>query len=261
MDIERLKELADCDVFIGGNPIVADRAQETLRTLIDEAIARQSVKSDIGETSDGYHTFNELYEHRTALFATLCNMRSDISWKSMKHDDGTMYDGMFIAGIETPDGQYTYHCDMKYLYMFAYTQEVDKAPPYDGHQPKDYPRLLGLSESSLYRQKRQSAITEDVQRAIGDLLDMKERWCADSTDNDAISIDLAITALQAYQPWVSVEDRLPEDTRAVLVWDPLYENRYTMYWKEGQWFFFGGSGEVDCNITHWKPLPESPKGE
>lgn len=38
MDIERLKELADCDVFIGGNPIVVDRAQETLRKLIDEAI-------------------------------------------------------------------------------------------------------------------------------------------------------------------------------------------------------------------------------
>ena len=37
MDIERLKELADCDVFIGGNPIIVDRAQETLRTLIDEA--------------------------------------------------------------------------------------------------------------------------------------------------------------------------------------------------------------------------------
>lgn len=129
--------------------IILDNIEElVVAYLID---SRQSVKSDIGETSDGYHTFNELYEHRTALFATLCNMRSDISWKSMKHDDGTMYDGMFVAGIETPDGQYTYHCDMKYLYMFAYTPEVDKAPPYDGHQPKDYPRLLGLSESSLYR--------------------------------------------------------------------------------------------------------------
>lgn len=42
MDIERLKELADCDVFIDGNPIVADRAQETLRTLIDEAIETET---------------------------------------------------------------------------------------------------------------------------------------------------------------------------------------------------------------------------
>ena len=47
---------------------------------------------------------------------------------------------------------------------------------------------------------RQSVTSEDVQRAIGDLLDMKEHWCADSTDNDAISIDLAIAALQQYQP-------------------------------------------------------------
>ena len=46
---------------------------------------------------------------------------------------------------------------------------------------------------------RQSVTNEDVQRAIGDLLDMKEHWCADRTDNDAISIDLAIAALQQYQ--------------------------------------------------------------
>ena len=47
---------------------------------------------------------------------------------------------------------------------------------------------------------RQSVKSEEVQEAIGDLMDMKEHWCADSTDNDAISIDLAITALQAYEP-------------------------------------------------------------
>ena len=132
MDIERLKELkAEFEQVRKYNDrhCMSTVIEDDVIALIDEDIARQSVKSDMGETSDGYHTFNELYEHRTALFATLCNMRSDISWKSMKHDDGTMYDGMFIAGIETPDGQYTYHCDMKYLYMFAYTPEVDKAPP------------------------------------------------------------------------------------------------------------------------------------
>lgn len=35
-----------------------------------------------------------------------------------------------------------------------------------------------------------------IKIAIGDLLDMKEHWCADSTDQDAISIDLAIDALR-----------------------------------------------------------------
>lgn len=61
--------------------------------------------SGIGDLSDGYHTFNELYHHRALLFATICNLNPDKAWKSMKHHDGTMYDGMFIVGIETTLGR------------------------------------------------------------------------------------------------------------------------------------------------------------
>ena len=196
MDIERLNELRKRLEY---NSELEDEEIENLWELIDEAIARQSVKNDIGETSDGYHTFNELYEHRTALFATLCNMRSDISWKSMKHDDGTMYDGMFIAGIETPDGQYTYHCEMKYWYMFAMTKEIEKAPSYDGHLPKDYPRLLGLSESSLYRQNRQSVKSEDVSEAISWAQGMEILYEEKQMPECADCAKTAVVALQEYQ--------------------------------------------------------------
>ena len=99
----------------------------------------------VGEFSDGYHTFNELYEHRTALFATICNLLPERSWKSFKHADGSMFDGMFIAGILTPQGQYTYHCEEKYLYMFAKTPEIDQAPEWDGHRPEDFTRLLSIN--------------------------------------------------------------------------------------------------------------------
>lgn len=34
------------------------------------------------------------------------------SWKSLHHHDGTMYDGMFIVGIDTPAGPATYHYDV-----------------------------------------------------------------------------------------------------------------------------------------------------
>lgn len=41
-----------------------------------------------GEISDGYHTFDELYEHRTAIFAAifaaLCKAHPENSWKSWK---------------------------------------------------------------------------------------------------------------------------------------------------------------------------------
>ena len=64
--------------------------------------------------SDGYHTFKELYEHRVTLFIALANTHCDLLnelydktettsprlfpfWKALKHEDGTMYDGWFIA--------------------------------------------------------------------------------------------------------------------------------------------------------------------
>ena len=89
---------------------------------------------DISEVSDGYHTFNELYHHRALLFASLVNMDPENAWKSTQHEDGTMFDGMFIVGIQTDVGHATYHYDMKYWNMF-HCKEIDKAPPFDGHTP------------------------------------------------------------------------------------------------------------------------------
>ena len=65
-----------------------------------------------GETSDGYHTFNELYHHRAVLFSVIVRDHPDLAWKSKLHHAGDMFDGMFIVGIETPAGQATYHYDI-----------------------------------------------------------------------------------------------------------------------------------------------------
>lgn len=92
---------------------------------------------------DGYHTFDELYYHRMILFSIICNQNRRFAWKSKLHNDGTMYDNYFIAGIETKQGQYTYHYDMKY-YDYFEVKELDKAPEWDGHTPKDINRLLSL---------------------------------------------------------------------------------------------------------------------
>jgi hypothetical protein len=35
-----------------------------------------------GDTSDGYHTFNELYYHRMILFSVICNQNKSKAWKS-----------------------------------------------------------------------------------------------------------------------------------------------------------------------------------
>jgi hypothetical protein len=65
-----------------------------------------------GNTSDGYHTFNELYEHRIALFIALVLCNPLISWRSKLHDDGTSFEGWFIAGMHLPTGDITYHLPM-----------------------------------------------------------------------------------------------------------------------------------------------------
>jgi hypothetical protein len=90
-----------------------------------------------GEISDGYHTFNELYDHRAILFSALCNQNAHKAWKARKHDDGTMYKDMFIVGIETPTGQATYHYDINPYWELFKVKELESAPKWDGHTPSE----------------------------------------------------------------------------------------------------------------------------
>ena len=96
-----------------------------------------------GKTSDGYHTFDELYHHRMILFSIICNQNKAKSWKSMQHNDGTMYEDYFIVGIETAEGSYTYHYHIDNWEYFNVKQIV-RAPEWDGHEPEDITRLLSL---------------------------------------------------------------------------------------------------------------------
>ena len=67
---------------------------------------------DKGNVSDGYHTFNELYDHRNLLFIALCKAYKDLAWCAIDHHDGTRYDGHLIVGIDLPSGTITYHLPM-----------------------------------------------------------------------------------------------------------------------------------------------------
>jgi hypothetical protein len=60
----------------------------------------------VGEDiSDGYHTFDELYEHRCLLFINLCLLEaSRCCWKA---DPGTP--GWFILYWDSDAGQISYH--------------------------------------------------------------------------------------------------------------------------------------------------------
>ncbi len=91
-----------------------------------------------GELSDGFHTMEELYDHRRALTAALAAERSDISWRSKAHhpDDGPMFEGgYFIVGIDTPARTITYHYKLEHWDDFAEVPELEHAPKWDGAQP------------------------------------------------------------------------------------------------------------------------------
>ena len=110
----------------------------------DDALELLKAQEPItGETSDGYHTFNELYHHRAVLFSVIVANYPDRAWKSKKHYDGTMYEGMFIVGIETPDGQATYHYDIAPYWDMFKCRVLDNAPEWDGHTPAQAIERIG----------------------------------------------------------------------------------------------------------------------
>lgn len=111
-----------------------------------EAICAVAGVDDIGELSDGFHTFNNLYEQRAILFAALVKAYKDKSWKSLRHEDGELCfgGGWFIVGIDTPEGSYTYHYENKYWNMFECIG-LPRAKHWDGHTEADAEtRLMSL---------------------------------------------------------------------------------------------------------------------
>ena len=117
-----------------------DKTKQAINAELEKMRDAGITRKDI---SDGYHTFGELYYHRMILFSVILNKNVEIAWKARKHHDGTMFDGDFICGIETPQGQYTYHYGIKYWGLFR-VKELEFGPEYDGHKPGDVVRLLSL---------------------------------------------------------------------------------------------------------------------
>ncbi len=103
-------------------------------------------ETGIGDLSDGYHTFNQLYYQRMMLFATIVKQNKERAWKSLRHEDGELCfgGGWFIVGIDTPVGSYTYHYEDNYYSLFD-CKELERSKHWDGHTEKDVTRLLSLT--------------------------------------------------------------------------------------------------------------------
>lgn len=93
------------------------------------------IAQNTGMISDGYHTFNELYDHRallTSMLFSFIQSNNDAPctlFKAKAHADGTMFDGMFIVGALFDDDKYfSYHYDMDRWDMFSFVDERWYAP-------------------------------------------------------------------------------------------------------------------------------------
>lgn len=124
---------------------------DTAITLARQVEEEQKIDEN---TSDGYHTFGELYEHRIRLFIALCKalrndpqyqtgQKADI-WCSVLHSDGTKFEDWFILGIGKERGeQITYHLPARFWNeVCEFAQVLEKAPEYDSHTSDDVLKRL-----------------------------------------------------------------------------------------------------------------------
>lgn len=120
------------------------------KTLEKLNIPKEEPIEDKGNISDGYHTFNELYEYRLLYNASMFNELAkqglyDVH-KSKKHSDGTIPFGdenWFIVQAELPTGQISNHYEMKDWDLFQVPVK-EKANLYDGHTPQDVAKRLRM---------------------------------------------------------------------------------------------------------------------
>jgi hypothetical protein len=88
------------------------------------------------KVSDGYHTFEELYDHRVLLFLKLVfHAPYPSAWKPH-------YPGWPVLFLETPVGQISYHFPEKFLSLVEANIQRDDNYKWDGHTPGDVLKLL-----------------------------------------------------------------------------------------------------------------------
>lgn len=96
-------------------------------------------EQDMGEVSDGYHTFNELYYYRMLYNAAFFNLLPK-EWvhKSKRHHTGEecFGGGWFIVMANLPTGQISNHYELKDWDLFK-VPEKEFADEWDGHTPQE----------------------------------------------------------------------------------------------------------------------------
>ena len=124
-------------------------------------------------------------------------------------------------------------------------------------------KLVELIESARYWGSNTSE--EIAENLIGHGVTVQEdcKDCAEATQNCIVKLQEQIAELRSAQEWVSVEDRLPEESGMYIVTanDGHAQRVSFVQWqkKNRMWNLTGARSY--WRVTHWMPLPHPPKGE
>lgn len=130
-----------------------DKVQSSPAGHVAEMV-RQALRAEVlrpvdGSTSDGFHTFDELYRHRALLNAALFNAWHLLDgegigcdyrvYKSRQHaaeDTDPMFPGMFKTGATLDGAAISYHYPLAHWDLFK-IPELERAPVWDLHTAGD----------------------------------------------------------------------------------------------------------------------------
>ena len=190
-----------------------------------------------GNTSDGYHTFNELYAFRMAYNAALFN-----EWaltgkyqvhKSLRHYDGEpCFDGnYFVVVAMLPGGQITNHYELRYWDEFK-VPETEKARfPFDGHTASDV----------LYRLQALATVEESLPVQQPEPVKQKQEKQMKKIELDGDTAD-RITVLNLKE-YLNHLNKALEEQGAYMHPDDLRHNRMIIPALEMVIHDFGGDDE------------------
>lgn len=132
--------------------VASNDIEKFIDSIVELAVSKEREKKIDENTSDGYHTFKELYEFRKIYNACLFNEWAkqglyDVH-KSQRHNDGELCFGRndyFVVVATLPTGQISNHYPMTDWDLFR-CEAVEKAKArWDGHTVKDVvERLINL---------------------------------------------------------------------------------------------------------------------
>ena len=175
IDAEKLIELIDNSIAycqINYSDDYAAGFEQSLREVKNFIDSLQQ-EQDMGEVSDGYHTFNELYYYRMLYNAAFFNLLPK-EWvhKSKRHHTGEecFGGGWFIVMANLPTGQVSNHYELKDWDLFK-VPEKEFADEWDGHTPQEAAERI-----HKYLQQEQPSLPSNLEEAAEEYEDWAESY-------------------------------------------------------------------------------------